>query len=103
LPAARAEDRNWGRSHKQGGAAGKPCPAPPEALAKRASNRVISTTGGFAQAYTDSKLNDPAARLETGISILQSKMKIPDIEPKGHYSGLQSCTTNVDYWNDCDG
>ncbi|HEY0148364.1 MAG TPA: tetratricopeptide repeat protein [Allosphingosinicella sp.] len=77
--------REWARSHeKEAGASGK-CPAPPEELAKRASNRVIATKDGFAVAYSYSKLKDPAALLETGFSVLQGKMpgidKAVGIEP----------------------
>jgi hypothetical protein len=72
--------RVWAREHeKAAGTTGK-CPAPPEALLKRAANRVLSTKDGFAVAYSYSKHKDPAALLETGFSVLQSKM--PGIEAK---------------------
>jgi uncharacterized protein len=66
------EDRAWARAHEDAAAAGKPCPAPPEALAKRAANRRVSTGPGMKMLGRYTKLEDPVALFEAGFTVLTS-------------------------------
>jgi hypothetical protein len=73
-----AEDRAWARTHETAGAAGQPCPEPPEALAKRAANRTVTTQEGLSQLVAYYKHDDPSAWFEAAYSVLTGK--VPQVE-----------------------
>ena len=72
----------WVRAHETVGNQGKPCTAPPAALAMKAQDRVIATPDGAraARNFID-KQGDPVAMLELGLS---------------YYSGFFSDATQQD-------
>jgi TPR repeat protein len=81
------EDRAWARTHEAAGAAGQPCPAPPERLARRAANRVVATQGGLAQLVTYYKKDDPTAWFEAAQAVLTGK--VPQVEAAEGFAMLK--------------
>lgn len=67
-------DRAWGKSYEDAAASGSPCPQPPEALAKRASNRIIVTAEAFGRLAQYHKQNDAAAYFEAALSVVNGKV-----------------------------
>jgi uncharacterized protein len=76
------EDRAWARAHEDAAVAGKPCPTPPEALAKRAANRRVSTGPGMKMLGRYTKLDDPVALFEAGFTVLTSNPPMEGVTPQ---------------------
>lgn len=70
----RTEDRDFAAAYEAAASAGKPCPAPPAALATRAANRTVSTLDGLRRIGQYLNAKDPAALYEAGMSVLGGKM-----------------------------
>ena len=71
----------------------------------------------YAIAHGDKSIRDQMTPMRAQINELFTRRSAPrEYQPRAykacpmktvctvnHYSGLQSCTTNKDYWSDCDG
>ena len=69
-------DTAWAQSYEANAAAGQPCPAPSEALARRASNRIVVTDLGLGKVATSrDKVKDPTASFELAYAVLTDKTK----------------------------
>src|SRR5262245_23592344 len=67
-------ERDWGVGYETAAKSGKPCPAPPDALLQKATNRLLSTGQGIAFTAQYLRQNDPAAAVEIALSSLQGKI-----------------------------
>jgi TPR repeat protein len=67
------EDGAWAESYEGAAKAKQPCPTPGEALARRATDRVISTDEGLGFAATYGDNGDPVAYFEVANSVFQAK------------------------------
>jgi TPR repeat protein len=66
-------DGDWAESYEAAAKAKQPCPAPGEALAGRATDRVISTDEGLGYAALYGDAGDAAAYFEVANSVFQAK------------------------------
>jgi TPR repeat protein len=82
-----AGDRAWGTRFEEAAAAGKACPEPPEALAERAANRIVSTEAGLGRLSLYVKQKDPAALYEAAMAVLTGKA--PQVDPKEGWGMLK--------------
>ncbi|MDB5669242.1 MAG: hypothetical protein JWO25_201 [Alphaproteobacteria bacterium] len=71
--AVPVSDRLWGKAYEDAGAAGKPCPRPPDSLAGQATNHIVETREGLSRLayYVDRK--DSTAMYEAALSVLTGK------------------------------
>ncbi|WP_066798746.1 tetratricopeptide repeat protein [Sphingomonas soli] len=68
-------DAAWAKVYEENSGTGKPCPAPPEALAKRASNRTVATAQGIDKIAGYAEKDDPAALYEIALVAIQGGTK----------------------------
>lgn len=68
-----SEDEAWAESYEAAAKAKQPCPAPGEALAHRATDRILSTEEGLGFAATYGDNGDPVAYFEVAYSVFQAK------------------------------
>jgi TPR repeat protein len=80
-------DRAWAKSYEQARAAKTRCPEPPEALAARATNRVVATEEGYAELAAYLPQEDPVAYFEAGMAGLSGK--ISDVPPAQGFAMLK--------------
>lgn len=73
-----AADKAWALSYESAAEAGGKCPAPGEALAKRAVNRIESTQQGLGKLLPYMNAGDPAAYFEAGTAVINDKL--PSLE-----------------------
>lgn len=66
-------DRAWAESYEAAAKAKQPCPAPGQALAARATDRVLSTEEGLGFAATYGDNGDPVAYFEVANAVFQAK------------------------------
>ncbi|UZK65630.1 tetratricopeptide repeat protein [Sphingomonas sp. M1-B02] len=82
-------DQVWARAHEDAALAGKPCPAPPAALAKRATNRTVVTPHGVKILVNFKKQNDGAAWFESAYGVLTGAVKLPGVTPADGFATLR--------------
>lgn len=83
-------DRAWARTHEDAAIAGKPCPPPPAALAKRATNRMVVTGPGLKMLGSFSRQRDPTAYFEIGNVVLYGKVKGMDLSPQEGFTAMRA-------------
>ncbi|RYD55906.1 MAG: sel1 repeat family protein [Sphingomonadales bacterium] len=82
-------DRAWARAHEDAAIAGKPCPAPPEALAKRATNRIVVTQPGLQTLIKFKALDDPSAWFEAAYAVLTGSVKLDGVTAADGFAMLK--------------
>ncbi len=80
------DDKVWAGLYEQAAQDGQPCPEPGPALARRATDRTVSTDEGLSQLALYHKQDDPVAWYEAAVSVLQGK--VPDVEAPVGWSML---------------
>jgi TPR repeat protein len=83
------EDRAWARTHEDAALAGKPCPAPPASLAKRASNRTVVTPHGLKLLVKFNQQNDGSAYFESAYAVLTGAVKLEGVTPQDGFAMLK--------------
>jgi TPR repeat protein len=68
-------DAGWAKAYEDNGPAGKPCPTPPEALAKRATNRTMVTAQALGKAVDYHDQKDPSATFEIALAAMTGTTK----------------------------
>ncbi|MES2986481.1 MAG: tetratricopeptide repeat protein [Pseudomonadota bacterium] len=87
------DEATWAKAYEAGANSGKACPAPSEALAKRASNRIIVTDKGL-NTTADYSQADPAALYEIAYTALTGNTQ--DLSPAQGLQFLQAAYAKGD-------
>ncbi len=77
----------WAKTYEANSTNGQPCPAPPEAVAKRATNRVVVTAEGHGKLVDYYKQKDAAAAFEAAYAVLTGKVQ--GVQPQVGFQLLQ--------------